>query len=238
MNGKKNQQGSALVYILIAIALLAALTATFMDSSSQQTSSQNTFNTVTELNSQINFIRSAIQECVLTYPEGEPNMASVVNTPYPVNPSSTYFPTGAPPDDIRASDDTAANLRCPGNPGVDKKHAKIFGGSSGKFLPPPPKLFNAWTYYSGSDGVFFFTSTDKSDAFLMTALAKLDDQYSECEADVIDNSANTGALDITNDNSDIQCPGNSYCFRVWMIANPSASTAYVVGSDEEAAGCP
>src|SRR5688572_8224892 len=85
------ERGSALVYILIAIALLAALTVTFMEPSSEQTTSQNTFETVAELNSQVNFIRSGIQECALTYPIGETTLTGTTNIPYPINPTSTHL---------------------------------------------------------------------------------------------------------------------------------------------------
>src|SRR5688572_18111001 len=142
MTKRKQEKGSALVYILIAIALLAALTATFMDSSSQQTSSQNTFNTVTNLNSQISFITSAVQECVLSYPQGDNALANTTNVPFPINPTSTYL--SGP-----AANNNVANVRCPGNPGNSNVHSVIFGGSSGKFMPPPPNLFNAWNYYNG-----------------------------------------------------------------------------------------
>ena len=233
------QKGSALVYILLAIALLAALTASLMDSSSQQTSSQNTFNSVTEVKSQINLIRSSIQECVLAYPEGDAGadgnsgLRSPVtpNYGYPVNPSSGYFTAPAVPE----TSDEAALIKCPGNPGNSKLHAPIFGGASGKFLPPPPNLFEPWVYYSGPDGVFFYTSTDKTDSFLVSAMGKLDDQFSECEADVIDNASSGSALDITNDSAGPECPANSRCFRVWMIA---VDPNYAGDSDLDEAGCP
>ena len=234
MNRNTAQKGSALVYILIAIALLAALTATFMDSSSQQTTSQNTFNTVTDLNSQINFIRSSIQECVLTYPAGSTTLIGTTNVPYPVNPASTYF-TGSTLG--VSANDQAIFLRCPGNPGVDNNHTVIFGGASGKFLPPIPKLFNAWTYYSGPDGVFFYTGTNKTDAFIATALTKLDEQYSECEADVINNSAGATAMNLTTAGATgPTCPALSTCFRVWLIAQ--TSNIYVGDTDTDESGCP
>ncbi len=219
MTGNVSQKGSALVYILIAIALLAALTATFMDSSSQQTSSQNTFNTVTDLNSQINFIRSSIQECVLTYPAGD-TTTTLQNAPYPVNPTSAYF-TAAPCSCTVGVSNNVSFLRCPGNPGNSNNHSLIFGGTSGKFLPPAPKLFNAWSYYSGADGVFFYTSTNKTDSFLTSALAKLDDQFSECEADVITTAGAAFTLVTDPVSGAPNCPANSSCFRVWLIAKPS-----------------
>ena len=215
----KFQTGSALVYILIAIALLALLTATFMDSSSQQTTSQSTVNTVTELNSQISLIRSSIQECILTYSEGAADLAGTSNVPYPINPTSTYFTAPASP----AANNNVGNIKCPGNPqGNVKLHGTMFGGNSGKFMPPAPKLFSDWTYYNGVDGVFFYASTNKTDAFLLTSMTKLDDQYSECEADVINNIAGGSALNITSQGaSGPNCPALSYCFRVWVIAQPS-----------------
>lgn len=236
MTGRSTEKGSALVYILIAIALLAALTATFMDNSSQQTSSQNTFNTVTDLNSQINFIRSAIQECVLTYPEGDQTTAfaalTAPNPPYPILPTSTYF-TGATP--AVAANNNVANIRCPGNPGNSNNHALIFGGSSGKFLPPAPKLFGDWVYYNGADGVFFYTSSNKTDSYLSTAMKKLDDQFSECEADVI--NATAGAVNITSAGAGGPNCANGYtCFRVWVIAN--APNIYPGDSDGDEAACP
>ena len=228
---RSSERGSALIYILIAIALLAALTATFMDSSSQQTSSQNTFNAVTELNSQINFIRSAIQECVLTYSSGDTVQTAPPNPPYPLLPDSTYLlnPKSSGNIDVQF-------VRCPGNPGTSNDHAVIFGGSSGKFLPPPPNLFSNWKYYNGTDGVFFWTSTSFSDSYLTTALTKLDDNFSECEADIINNSASGSALNLLSSGTVAQCPANSYCFRVWMIAQPS--NVYVGDTDTDEQACP
>jgi len=233
------QSGSALVYILVAIALLAALTASFMRPSSQQTTSQSTFNTVTELNSQVNFIRSAIQECVLTYPAGDIGLIGTDNIPYPINPTSTFLTSPTPADD---GDDTTNNdgdlvrhIRCPGN-GPTTDHADIFAGSSGKFMPPPANLFYEWEYYNGVDGVFFYTRTDKSDAFLQTALTKLDNQYSECEADVMRPSGADFDMTSTAVGTDPVCPDGETCFRVWMITQGTA--VYEAGGEEALAGCP
>lgn len=229
-NKYSNQRGSALVYILIAIALLAALTSSFMKPSSQQTTSQSTFNTVTELNSQANFIRSAVQECVLTYPAGEDGLVGTTNTPYPINPSSTHLLTPA-------LNDQARHIRCPGNPGGSSNdHSQIFSGASGKFMPPSPNLFEEWEYFNGSDGVFFYIATDKSDAFLQTAMQKIDDQFSECEADIVDATGGNIELTSTAGASDPKCLEGFVCMRVWLVTKNSAVYNGDAGGDE--AACP
>ena len=234
-----SETGSALVYILVAIALLAALTASFMRPSSQQTTAQSSFNAVSELKSQTEFIRTAIQECVLIYPAGDRGatgtggLIGTANTPYPINPSSDYF-VGATP--AAAANDQVKFIRCPGNPGNNNDHAEIFSGSSGKFLPPPPTLFEEWEYYNGIDGLFFYTQTDKTDAFLQTAMEKLDTQFSECEADVVD--ASGGAIELTSTAAvaDPKCPNGSTCFRLWVIAQ--TSNVYNGDTDGDEAACP
>lgn len=236
-----DQRGSALVYILIAIALLAALTVSFMEPSSQQTGSQNTFKTVSSVRGQVDVILSSIQECVLLYPNGDNTIDNTgtgsdpsARKNYPINPDSTHFIAATPG---RSGDRLVRNIRCPGNitTGNAYDHARLFSGSSGKFLPPKPDLFEEWQYYNGADGVYFWTQTDKSDAFIETALEKLDENYAECEADVI--NASSGAVDLDSAATpQTQCPNNYLCFRVRMIINPSAE--YNGDSAGDEASCP
>lgn len=213
------ERGSALVYILIAIALLAALTVSFMEPSSQQTSSQSGFRALTAVKSQADTIRSAIQECVLIYPNGDTTVVEAgYNSPFPLTPDSTHLPTAG---SYRASDKNASNIRCPGkNNGAANQHARIFSGQ--KFMPPPPALFEDWQYFNGADGVFFWTRTNKSDAFLQTSLEKLNAQYGTCEADIVDATASAVDLD---DGSTISCQSGYTCFRVWMIVNTTSAHA-------------
>lgn len=208
---KDSRRGSALVYILIAIALLAILTATFMNSSGNQTTVQNSVNISTELKSQAAMIQSAIEECVMSYPEGDSGLIGTSNVPYPINPSSTYL--AAP-----AADDLVRDLRCPGNPGDSNAHVKLFGGSTGRFLSPPPNLFDEWEYYNGDDGVYFMAETDFTDDYIQTALQKLDKDYPECGFDVIQ----AGGLNVVINSEGDVCPANHSCVRVWLIAKPSA----------------
>jgi type II secretory pathway pseudopilin PulG len=220
ISNRGHERGSALIYILIAIALLAALTIAFMSSSGQQTQSQNSFKVVSEIQSQVEFIRSSVQECVLSHPGGDINIDNSnagtdygADRQYPIKPNSTYF-TGStiPPTSGRLVHD----LRCPGNPGDNKDEVQIFGGTSGKFLPPAPGMFNDWQWYNGIDGVFFWTTTNATDSFVQSALTKLAAAYGTCESDTI--NATGGAVPLDS-NAEVECPAGDYCFRIWMRAN-------------------
>lgn len=245
-NKRASEKGSALIYILIAIALLAALTFTFMEPSSQQTSSQSTFKTLSAVQGQADIIRAAIQECVLSAGPRAGNSDTTIDTTvsgtdpgaralYPLKPDSLHF-TGATPGPT-TGERFVKDLRCPNkNPGGVNvnDHELMFQGGSGKFMPPAPDLFEDWQYYNGTDGVFFWTQTDKSDAFLMSALEKLDEKFSSCEADIID--ASTGgakALD-SGTPAEVECADGYVCFRVWMISNATAEYP----DAPEAGNCP
>ncbi len=223
----QSQRGSALVYILIAIALLAALTATLMNTSNQQSSSQNTFDAAAELISQINFIRSAIQECVLTHPGGDTTngYASISPPPvkpYPLKPTDTYLASPS-------SEDLVEYVGCPGLPGDSNDHARIFGGSTGKFLPPPPKLFDKWYYYTGADGVYFMIGSSNTDSSVQNAVQRVEDSFFECEVDIITADSTNVVMATEGD----YCGAGSTCLRVWLVTNPTA----IYQSAEENAEC-
>lgn len=214
IQNRQSESGSALVYILIAIALLAALTVSFMQPSGNQTQSQNTFKAVSELQSQADFIRSAVHECILTYPNGDMTMKEAPATEpdadhrYPLAPNSSHF-TGATIGP--QANNFVRHIRCPGNPGDDQNHAPIFGGATGKFLPPPPALFEEWRWYNGTDGVFFWITADNADAFITAAFDKLQESFSACEAGAVAGGAN---LDV---GGTVTCPAGNSCYRIWMI---------------------
>lgn len=223
--------GSALVYILIAIALIAALTVSLMEPSGQQSQSQSSAGLINDVSGQISFITTAVSECVLSHPDQDSGLTTTEqkNTPYPINPMDPYF-TAQSATIGSDTDNTVKNIRCPGNPGGSaagkQNHARIFGGSSGKFLPPPPALFTDWTYYNGADGVYIMTTTNKTDPFIASSMTKLDARYSNCESEVIDRRT-LSDLTITSDTTPGDsaarvCPGGSLCFRYWIILKNTA----------------
>lgn len=197
------ERGSVLIYILIAIALLGALTIAFVEPSGQNTRSQNAYRVAQEIKSQAEFYRAAIQDCILTYPAGDtagtPPLYAGYNAPYPVTPSSTYLPVG-----LRDASEKASSIRCPGNPGDSNNHSAIFGGNTGRFAPVTPSLFSDWKYANTSDGVYLVARTDKTDGYLQDGLQKADAMYSACEATYI--SGNTAP-----------CATGFYCLQVWII---------------------
>lgn len=222
---RQTEAGSALVYILIAIALLAALTVSFMGSSGQQAQSQNTFKATAELKSQVEFIRTSVQECLLIYPGGDPGVwedEPNADHRYPIAPDSDYF-------DEPASGRLVRDLRCPGDhPSGDvKNHARIFSGASGKFMLPIPDMFEPWQWYNGIDGIFFWTSSNKSDAFIQDALERLEENFDTCEADLINATSSAQNMD---SESSVSCSSGSLCFRVWM--RPANSSAVFPDKDE------
>lgn len=211
-----NRRGGALVYIMIAIALLAALTMAFIQPSGQSTSTQNSFKLATELNSQARLIRSAIQDCILRFPKGDPSItATNYFHPYPLQPNSPQF-------DDRADYAGVQYLKCPGTgSGTDvDDQERIFGGTLSTFLPPPPAFVNArgWVYANGTganqgetyEGVYFRIYSDNSDPFIEDAFQKLDDLFSECEADYIVGNGSNGV------------ESGKKSFRVWIIRKQPA----------------
>ncbi|HEY8962948.1 MAG TPA: hypothetical protein VIN59_00650 [Alphaproteobacteria bacterium] len=199
-------RGSALIYILIAIALIAALTAALMQPASQQTRSQNSFKVSAEINSQAQMIRSAIQDCILLYPEGDGSYGK-----FPLEPDTAYLASPV-------ANKQAANIRCPGNnPGAPNQnnHAPIFGGNTGRFMPATPALFSPWIYRNtrgsavaidgeNANGIFIRLDTSASDAYLAEAMQKVESTFTACEADYIVGTGSNG------------CPNGSKCLRIWI----------------------
>jgi type II secretory pathway pseudopilin PulG len=206
-----SQRGGALLYILIAIALLAALTTTFIQPSGQSSRTQNTFKLATQLNSQARVIRSAIQDCILRYPEGDNGITETgYIDPYPLNPDSADTQYAA----YDVTNKNVEQLRCPG-----ANYLRLFGGGGQftGFLPQAPNLMDPWTYFNGSatingtafNGIFFQIQSNKSDPFIGESMQKINSLVSSCEVDYTD--ATGGQAD--------GCANGYQCLRFWIIRN-------------------
>lgn len=219
-----SQKGGALIYILIAVALLAALTSTLIGGGGQSSRTQNAFKLAQELNSQSRIIRSGIQDCVLRFAKGDGDDISEAdyNNPYPLNPTSTEFTTAS-------ANDYVQYLQCPGtseSTGNDD-YRDIFGGSGefSGYLPAKPDLMNDWTYFNGDatvhglrlDGVYFQITSSRSDPFIGEAMAKVDNLMAACEVDYIVGDGNNS------------CASGTQCLRYWIIRD--TNTAATGGSN-------
>ncbi len=208
------QKGGALIYILIAIALLAALTTTFIQPGGQSSSTQNSFKLATVMNSQARVIRSGIQDCVLRFPQGNNAITETgYIDPYPLNPDSTDTTYAA----FDVANKNVSELRCPGS-----NYDQIFSGSGAfsSYLPTPPELMEPWTYFNGNiaatgmaapnygmafNGVYFQIQSDKIDPFIAEAMIKVDSLMSSCEVDYTVGTGSNG------------CENNHQCLRFWII---------------------
>ncbi len=206
-NGASSEKGGALIYILIAIALLAALTTTFIQPGGQSSRTQNAFKLSSELNSQSRVIRSGIQDCILRYPGGDDAITETgYIDPYPLNPDSTDTQYSA----HVTTNKNVSNVRCPG-----AAYEMIFGGSGAftTFLPPAPSLMEDWQYFNGSatlygmafNGVFYEIKSDKSDPFIAESMQKIDGLLSSCEVDYTVGDGSNG------------CENGHQCLRFWII---------------------
>ncbi len=88
-------RGNALLYVLLAVGLLAALSYSYVKDSRENYASQSAVQIAETLYSQVNMIKGAIVQCALEYPGGggDMNKDGVIDTndnhnnPYPLNPS-------------------------------------------------------------------------------------------------------------------------------------------------------
>lgn len=198
------ERGSVIIYILMAIGLLAALTFSFSQGTRENVTTQVGHRTAEDLYIQASVIRGAIVECATQYPQGgdgtnnnDPDIDGDgdvddddnPNNPYPVNPSHPDNPHGV------AGDDSVRNLSCTGAPANE---ANIFQGTNnkGRFLPPPPAGFGEWEYGNTTDGVYIRIEPTVASTIASDALTRLLAKYATCQADLDYGSCGANCLTI------------------------------------------
>ncbi len=223
--GRHSEKGNVLLYVLMAIGLMAALTYAYVKDSRENYASQSAVQIAETLFAQANMIRSAVVQCSAEYPSGGGDLnadgtitpADNPNNPFPINPSSALHAgrtidgvVGGTPDPIPAAvDDTAKYLSCIGAPA---SVALMFSGANnqGRFLPPTPSGFSEWTYtndtsgvpapngagnYPNGKGVYIRITGPANDAASINALNRVMNKFTQYQADL--NYGGCGATCLT-----------------------------------------
>lgn len=188
-NSAPKQSGSIIFYIFMAIGLLMAMTLSLMNSSPDQARAERARQIVNILEEQGTYIKAAIMECVLTYPDGGGDLngdgaidtSDNVQAPYPLFPFDNNNPaTPTVSSGYRYIDE----LQCPGAPATDS-----FIFDDNKYLvPDPPQPLGDWNYFtagsSGSDQVAIYATCDPADDLCVTIGDIFAAGRSNCEVQV------------------------------------------------------
>lgn len=183
---RSRQTGSAIIYVLMAIGLLAALTFAITSDNVGSTTNQSGARMAEDLYSQINLIKSTIVECTMVYPaagrdydaDGDIDQIDHPNMPYPLTPMHANNPY-----DDTFTTDQVRNLTCTGAPNAAA--AAMFSGIGvkGRFLPPMTNGFTDWLYVSDTDGVRIETTYDASGE-AAEAVKRIRKRMAPCETDL------------------------------------------------------
>jgi len=150
-NNASDQAGNILIYIFIAIGLLATLTlAITRDTSTHDLSRQARENTAL-LIQQADYIRAAFQECAMLYPDGGGDLDGDGDidgndnpyAPYPLSAGSSKQPNGA------GASQYLIDQQCTGAPAA---RAYMFQPPN-QFRVPQPKVATQWYYSADADGL-------------------------------------------------------------------------------------
>jgi hypothetical protein len=118
--------------MMLAVALVAAMGGMIARTAMEQANVSLVQRVSAELINQATMIRQSVNACTLKYP--------IPNSPYPAAPASNQA------RDTICPNHPDAGLVAPAN-----AQAKVFNGSNGAFLPPPPPGWGEWQYVvSGS----------------------------------------------------------------------------------------
>ncbi len=176
-NALQDERGNILFLLLLAVGLFGALSYSISSGTNNSAgiSAQKTFQTEKELMASIAQIQSAVQQCTLLYPGG---LSGQPNVPYPLAPDDTVLPADGDTDPDNAVSIPLEDMICPGNLG------DVFDSSDGNFLPSPISGMGDWEYTNNddNDGVYLQITATNSQPHVTSALNRVIEETSSCEA--------------------------------------------------------
>ncbi len=209
----KHQQGSIIVYILIAIFLTGMLVASMTQGAKKSASSTQINAMMLYLQNDIQTIQSNITECITTYSQGVDinadgniDASDNPNQPFPLYHTLTY---GAAGDAITA-------IKCPGAPAAQQT---IFNDRISGSLKLLADTSNYTTTYftNATDGVYIRITRAVSDPLWTEAISRLTTKYSQCSS-IVENSS--------PDPTGFNCSAG--CFYYWILRQSSGSSLFPV----------
>ncbi|TAH32308.1 MAG: hypothetical protein EYC62_09250 [Alphaproteobacteria bacterium] len=226
----KNQAGfGAFAYILMSIALLAALTTAISVGSRSNTRVQNNDIQVSKIYGQASKIRSDILLCMTEVQVQTSGVGPTAYQRFPACDDTTQGGTQANTNytadgyctNVSTSNPiiaNAKNLRC-----LSPSSASVWDNSEGNFFPDPIPGFEPWKYAIIGDsndaykGVSLLITTQGRTSSTDTdwVLRKVRDKFGPNEAQVLirnGDDANDGKINVS------PCVGNSICntLQVWL----------------------
>ena len=209
--GQKDS-GNALLYVFMAIGLLAALTYSFVKGSRENYNVQNSARIAEEMYVQVNLMKSSIMQCRMEYIEGGGDLdgdgltdeSDNYNTAFPLEPTNPLHDNapaccatngGASGCISSAVSDDVRNLKCIGAP---IREANMFTGqnNSGAFLPPKPQGFEEWTYKNDANGVYLQIISTRENMSYESTLTRLLNKFATCQADIDYNNCGENCLTV------------------------------------------
>jgi len=181
---EKNTSGNILMYVFIAVGLLAALTVAIVKDGTVRDPVQEARRAADVLIQQSNYLRTAFQECAMLYPDGGGDLdgdGDVDNNdnpyaPFPLEATDSKQPNGA------GASQYLIDQQCTGAPAAT---AYMFRPPS-RYNVPDPQITSQWFYEAGSAGLRLEVSYSFPDQIRDNVVDILDQRLADCEFSTYD----------------------------------------------------
>lgn len=179
MKNKQTERGSIVIYLIIALVLMATLVVFITQGTKKGPQAQQLDETSQYLESDLGVISAAINDCVLTYSravdvdgDGDKDTTDNPNAPFPLYGDLS---SGGAGDDIMA-------IKCPGAPASKQI---IFDNSPGRNFRLLSGSDYTVTYFTdGTEGVKITISRSSTSDIWLEAIDRLNTKLSTCQAEV------------------------------------------------------